>query len=152
MRRLYIYTLFTLIGLLCVSTLCAPWIAPFAPDAIDLGAKLSTPNSTHWLGTDQLGRDVFSRLLYGGRISLGLSLVIVAVTMGLGLLVGLIGGMGGGRLGKVIARLIDMWLSFPDMVLAIALLGLLGASIQNVFLSLVCVLNGRSMPALPMLW
>jgi ABC-type dipeptide/oligopeptide/nickel transport system permease subunit len=129
------------IGLVCLVLIClavalAPLIAPFDPIQIKLSAKLKPPSLEHWLGTDHFGRDVFSRLLYGGRTSLSVGLLVVAFAVVLGVPVGLVSGYLGGRVDNLVMRLVDAFLTFPPLLLAVALVGLLGPDIQNVMLAL----------------
>src|SRR5258708_15131134 len=129
------------IGLVCLVLIClavalAPLLAPFDPIQIKLSAKLKPPSLEHWLGTDHFGRDVFSRLLYGGRTSLSVGLLVVAFAVVLGVPVGLVSGYLGGRVDNLVMRLVDAFLTFPPLLLAVALVGLLGPDIQNVLLAL----------------
>jgi peptide/nickel transport system permease protein len=130
-----------MIGLICLVLIClavalAPWIAPYDPVQIKLSAKLKPPSFEHWMGTDHFGRDVFSRLLYGGRTSLSVGLLVVAFAVVLGVPVGLASGYLGGRIDNLVMRLVDAFLTFPPLLLAVALVGLLGPDIQNVMLAL----------------
>lgn len=115
---LAVFGLLTIL-LLASSALLAPWLAPYDPNAVDPYAALQPPDPAHWLGTDDLGRDVLSRLLFAGRISLliGLSTALVAVV--LGTLIGAAAGYYGGLSDAVIARLIDLMLSLPVVPLAL---------------------------------
>jgi peptide/nickel transport system permease protein len=122
--------------LICLLTLLAPLIAPYDPVQIKLAAKLKPPSLEHWLGTDHFGRDVFSRLLYGGRTSLSVGLLVVGFAFVLGVPVGLASGYFGGRVDNLLMRLVDAFLTFPPLLLAVALVGLLGPDIQNVMLAL----------------
>ena len=117
----------------------APVIAPGDPYATDMVKALQDPSAKHWLGTDKLGRDVFSRVLYGMQISLFMSLAIVAMIAGVGLIAGSVAGYFGGKVEIVIMRLSDMMLAFPGVVLAIAIAGILGGSILNTILALTAV-------------
>jgi peptide/nickel transport system permease protein len=130
-----------MIGLICLVLIClasalAPYIAPFDPIQIKLSAKLKPPSLEHWLGTDHFGRDVFSRLLWGGRTSLSVGLLVVALAFVLGVPLGLVSGYFGGRIDNLTMRLVDALLAFPPLLLAVALVGLLGPDIQNVMLAL----------------
>jgi peptide/nickel transport system permease protein len=127
------------LSLILISTIAAPILAPYSYDAINLPGRLQLPSARHWLGTDELGRDIFSRLLYGGRVSFFISFVVVVSSMSLGVTVGLIGGYRGGWLDEVIMRLADILLSFPGILLAIALMAILGPSLQNVVIALVTI-------------
>jgi ABC-type dipeptide/oligopeptide/nickel transport system permease subunit len=130
-----------MIGLICLTLIClaaafAPWIAPYDPIQIKLSAKLKPPSFEYWMGTDHFGRDVFSRLLYGGQTSLSVGLLVVVFAVFLGVPVGLVSGYLGGRIDNLVMRLVDAFLTFPPLLLAVALVGLLGPDIQNVMLAL----------------
>ncbi|HEV7545881.1 MAG TPA: ABC transporter permease, partial [Reyranella sp.] len=130
-----------MVGLICLALIClaaalAPWIAPYDPIQIKLSAKLKPPSFEHWLGTDHFGRDVFSRLLYGGRTSLSVGLLVVGFAFVLGVPLGLASGYFGKRIDNLLMRLVDAFLTFPPLLLAVALVGLLGPEIQNVMLAL----------------
>jgi peptide/nickel transport system permease protein len=128
-------------GLLClmaivVVALFAPWILPFDPVTISLSEKLQGPGLVHWLGTDHFGRDVFARMVYGARVSLtvGLSTVLFATVFGLP--IGLISGYVGGHLDNILMRVMDAFLTFPPLLLGVAVVGLLGADLGTVTLAL----------------
>jgi len=128
-------------GLICLLLLCivvtlAPVIAPYNPIQINLGAKLQPPSATHWFGTDYFGRDVFSRTLYGGQLSLSVGLAVVLFAFTLGVPIGLVSGFVGGRLDNLVMRLTDAFLTFPPLLLAVAIVGLLGPDMRNVVLAL----------------
>ena len=115
----------------------APWIAPQDPAYIDLPARLSPPSAAHWCGTDELGRDILSRLIYGSRISMLVGSCVVAVSLGLGLIVGSIAGYYGGRLDRFINVVVmNAFLSFPGILLAIAFVAFRGPGIFNLVLAL----------------
>ncbi|MGI6245883.1 MAG: ABC transporter permease [Pseudochelatococcus sp.] len=116
-------------------SLLAPWIAPYDPTAQNYMAILEPASSTYLLGTDDLGRDIFSRLVYGASASIYASFLAVGVAAILGIPVGLIAGYVGGRLDAVISRIIDTFLSFPSIVLAIAVTGVLGIGLTNAMIS-----------------
>jgi peptide/nickel transport system permease protein len=125
-----------LIGLLVVAAVLAPWLAP-EPDQQDLGHALLTPAWAHPLGTDELGRDLWSRIVHGARISLGFAVVIVAAAAGVGLGLGLLAGFRGGLLDEAVMRLTDVLLAFPGFLLAIAIVSALGGgNLFNVALAL----------------
>jgi peptide/nickel transport system permease protein len=121
---------------ICLLTILAPAIAPYDPIQIKLSAKLKPPSLEHWLGTDHFGRDIFSRLIYGGRTSLTVGLLVVGFAFCLGVPLGLASGYFGGRVDNLLMRLVDAFLTFPPLLLAVALVGLLGPDIQNVMLAL----------------
>lgn len=129
------------VGLVCLAVIClgaalAPWIAPYDPVQIKLAAKLKPPSFEHWLGTDHFGRDVFSRMLHGGRTSLSVGLLVVGFAFTLGVPLGLAAGYFGGRTDNLLMRLVDAFLTFPPLLLAVALVGLMGPEIENVMLAL----------------
>lgn len=131
-----------LYGMLVVATLwillflLAPLIAPYAPEVTSIPDRLQDISSAHWLGTDQLGRDVWSRILYGGNASLGIAFTIIGVSGLIGVIIGGVAGFSSPRVDRWLGRLIDMVLGFPSMVIAIAFVGIMGPSIMNVILSL----------------
>jgi peptide/nickel transport system permease protein len=116
---------------LALLALTADWVAPYRPSAQDLGNTLSPPSSAHWLGTDDLGRDTLSRLIHGAPLTLSASFLAVAVAVLLGVPIGLAAGYLGGRFDEMVGRLIDTLLSFPAIVLAIAVTGALGIGLTN---------------------
>ncbi len=120
----------------CLPAMLASWIAPYDPMAIDLRGALDTPGAGHWLGRDEAGSDIFSRLLFGARVSLlvGVSTVLVSATVGT--LVGLIAGYAGGWAEQALMRLVDVLLAFPGLLLAIALAAVLGPGLGNVVVAL----------------
>ena len=120
----------------------APWIAPHPSSitgAADPSQKLLAPSSRNFFGTDELGRDIFSRVLYGTRISLGAAVVTVALSLLLGVPLGAIAGAKGGIVDDVIMRITDVFLSFPSLLLAIAIAAFLGPSLRNAILA--CVIS-----------
>jgi peptide/nickel transport system permease protein len=119
-----------LLGLVIVA-IGAPWIAPYQPTAQDFNNMLAAPSAGHLLGTDDLGRDIFSRLIYGAPATVYASLLAVSVAVAIGLPVGLMAGFFGGWTDDIISRVIDTFLSFPAIVLAIAVTGALGIGLTN---------------------
>jgi peptide/nickel transport system permease protein len=122
--------IFVLLALVIVA-IGAPWIAPYRPTAQDVNNMLAAPSPAHLLGTDDLGRDIFSRLIYGAPATVYASLLAVSVAVAIGLPVGLIAGFFGGWTDDIISRVIDTFLSFPAIVLAIAVTGALGIGLTN---------------------
>lgn len=117
--------------------LLAPWIAPHDPAFIELPARLAAPSSAHWLGTDELGRDILSRLLYGARISLLVGGSVVAASLFLGLIFGSLAGYYGGLLDRFFTVIImNAFLAFPGFLLAIAFVAFLGPGLFNLILAL----------------
>lgn len=119
-----------LLGLVVVAT-GAPWIAPYPPTAQDVNNMLAAPGAGHLLGTDDLGRDILSRLIWGAPATVYASLLAVSVAVAIGLPVGLIAGFFGGWTDDIVSRVIDTFLSFPAIVLAIAVTGALGIGLTN---------------------
>jgi len=122
--------------LFVLAALLAPLLAPYNPLAQNIQASLRPPSATHLFGTDKLGRDIFSRILYGGRIAVQIGIVSVAVAFIGGILLGLISGYYGGIVDTVLSRLLEIWLSFPDILFVIAVVAILGPSLNTVILSL----------------
>ena len=122
--------------LICAVTALAPVLALFDPTRINLAAKLQPPNLVHWLGTDYFGRDVLSRAIWGGRVSLLVGLLVMGFAFATGVPLGLVAGFVGGRVDNMLMRLTDAFLTFPPLLLAVAIAGLLGPDIQNVMLAL----------------
>lgn len=119
------------LALLVAVAVSASWIAPYNPNA--LGTEFqAAPSAEHWLGTDSLGRDVFSRLLYGARVSLSVGLVSVTIYVTIGLILGSLAGYYGGAIDVIIMRLADMVMSFPSLMLILVIVSLIGPSIYNV--------------------
>ena len=117
--------------------LLAPWIAPRDPAFIELPARLAAPSSEHWLGTDELGRDILSRLLYGARISLVVGGSVVAASLFLGLIFGSLAGYYGGLLDRIFTVIVmNAFLAFPGFLLAIAFVAFLGPGLFNLILAL----------------
>jgi len=121
-----------LVVLLVLSAVFAGLLAPFDPAAIDVPSKLQPPSWTHWLGTDQLGRDVLSRALYGGRIALGVALVSTGLAVGIGMVLGMIAGFGPRWLDNIIVLAFDTVRAYPVIILALAVGPIFGAGITTV--------------------
>jgi peptide/nickel transport system permease protein len=109
----------------------APWLAPTDPLRQDIALRLRPPGAGHWLGTDNLGRDILSRLIYGARPTLGIAALVMAAAAPIGLLIGIVAGYVGGWTERVLMRFTDIVLAFPQLVLALAFAGLLGAGTFN---------------------
>jgi len=121
--------------------LTAPWISPFDPLKQDLKLRLKAPgfqsaDGIHWLGTDHLGRDIASRIIYGSRVSLIISLFAVSIAATLGIIIGLITGYFRGRVESIFMRLADIQLAFPFILLIIAIISVLGPSMRNIIVAL----------------
>jgi peptide/nickel transport system permease protein len=129
----------SLIGVFALCALLAPVIAPYGPVDQSLDVRLQPPSPAHWLGTDQLGRDVFSRMLFGARISLTVGLVVVLSAGVFGTSVGLIAGYTGGIVDEVLMRATDVFFAFPPLILAMAIAGALGPSLNNAMIAIAVV-------------
>ncbi|MFG6416639.1 ABC transporter permease [Roseateles sp. DC23W] len=125
-----------IIGLLILVAVFATWIAPHDPLRQDLGAALLPPSSAHWFGTDEFGRDVFSRLVHGTRITLFIVTLVTVVVGPLGMAVGVVSGYFGGRVDAVCMRIADVFLSFPSLVLALAFVAALGPGLDHAVLAI----------------
>lgn len=119
-----------------IPAIFAPWLAPYDPQEIDLMGQLEPPSATHWLGQDENGGDVFSRLIYGARISLYVGFWVVGISSIFGTFVGLISGYYGKWLDVFIMRIVDILMAFPGLLLAIALVAVLGPNLNNVVIAL----------------
>jgi glutathione transport system permease protein len=118
--------------LLVLVAALAPWLAPYAPATPDYDNVLAGPTLAHWLGTDSYGRDILSRIIWGGRISLAVGFISVALGGGAGVILGLISGYLGGWVDSLIMRLADVLFAFPGILLAIGVVAVLGPGITNV--------------------
>ncbi|HSI96154.1 MAG: ABC transporter permease [Methylophilaceae bacterium] len=125
---------FAIIASVLVMALLAPVLAPYDPDAIDVKSILIPPSATHWMGTDGLGRDVFSRMLFGARISLLVGFVAVGIATLIGVVLGAISGYYRGWIDVVIMRMVDVMLSIPTFFLILAVIAFLTPSIWNIMI------------------
>jgi len=125
-----------LILVILVLAVFAPWIAPYNPQRINLSDAFQPPSTRHFCGTDDLGQDVFSRIVYGSRVSLQVAFVVVGISATVGTLVGLVSGFFGGMVDMVLMRIVDAFLAVPSFVLAMVSAAALGPSITNVMLAL----------------
>lgn len=119
------------IVILIIFSLLAPFISHYDPNEIDLYKIESSPEGTHWLGTDELGRDMFSRLLYGGRVSLAVGIFASLAEIAIGVSLGSVAGFYGGAVDSIIMRITDIIMCFPFFVVAIALAAMVGPSMTN---------------------
>jgi len=122
------------LALIHLGVVLAPWIAPHNPDTLTLADRLTAPSAVHWLGTDEYGRDVFTRLLFGGRVSLAVGLTSMIASMVFGVTVGALAGYAGGVIDIVVMRITDGMLSVPLFFVALMALALLGATMVNLVL------------------
>jgi peptide/nickel transport system permease protein len=114
-----------------VMALFAPWLATHDPGAQNLGNRLKPPSGDHWLGTDELGRDIWSRILYGARITLGMVVAVVLLVAPVGLLVGCAAGYAGGWLDRILMRTTDVFLAFPRLILALAFVAAMKPGVES---------------------
>lgn len=135
-----IFSLLIVVAIAIISVgIFAPIIAPYSPFEGNLSDALQPPSSEHIFGTDKLGRDVFSRVVYGTRISLTASLVLVISIFTIGTTLGILSGYFGGIVDEIIMRISDIMISFPGMVLAISLAGIMGSSVDNAVIAIMVV-------------
>ena len=132
--RWWIWSGGALIAVCVLMAVAAPWLATHDPDAINLTLALQAPSPAHWLGTDSLGRDLYSRLLYGARISLVVGVGAVGLSILIGTALGLIAGWYGGWLDGLLMRTVDIMLCFPTFFLLLAIIALVGQSVVNIIL------------------
>ncbi|MEM9292058.1 MAG: ABC transporter permease [Acidobacteriota bacterium] len=129
----------TILSVVFLAAVAAPWLAPYDPAEQFLERRLEPPSWSHWLGLDELGRDITSRMLYGARISVGVGLAVVFGAGAVGTLIGTLAGYFRGRLDAVVMRIADVFLAFPGILLAIALVAVLGPALEHVVLALVVI-------------
>ena len=133
-NKLATASLFFIVFIILVAAF-APLFAPYDPNAQNTDIRLMAPSAAHWLGTDELGRDVLSRIIYGARISLVIGLVPTSLSMLLGILLGLMAGYLGKWADNIIMRLADIMLAFPSLLLAMVVMYTLGSGIVNIFIA-----------------
>jgi peptide/nickel transport system permease protein len=124
-----------LLAALALMAIFAPWVAPYDPLAVDPIAALMPPSSDHPFGTDTLGRDMLSRVIFGARISLRLGLVSVTIALTSGVIIGIVAGYSGGWLDALLMRLVDILLAFPALVLALITIFALGPGLNNAMIA-----------------
>lgn len=125
-----------IVGILIFAAFAAPYLAPESPYAQNLDMRLMPPDATHWLGTDQLGRDIFSRLLFGARTAAWVVLLVALLAAPVGMLVGAAAGYYGGWADVVLMRVTDIFLAFPRLILALALVAALGPGLENAIIAI----------------
>ncbi|MGH9323418.1 MAG: ABC transporter permease [Vicinamibacteria bacterium] len=128
-----------LVAFVAAVAVFAPWLTAHSPEAMDMSARLSGPSAAHWLGTDNFGRDLWTRIAYGSRLSLGIALLSVSAALLIGTVVGLASGYFGGIIDHLLMRLVDLFLGFPPFVLALALVAALGPGASSVTFALASV-------------
>ncbi len=120
--------------LVIVAAIFAPYISPYNPDKINVNVILQPPSFSHWLGTDQLGRDVFSRLIYGSRISIEVGFIAVSISLFIGVITGAFSGYYSGFIDSLLMRFVDIMLTFPSFFLILAISAILKPSIINIMI------------------
>ena len=125
-----------LVVFLLVMSLLAPLLAPYDPLEVELRATYQGPTASHWLGADELGRDILSRILYGSRTSLLIAVVGVLIALGLGLIIGPVAGFFGGWLDRVLMRFVDILSAFPSIILAILIIAIAGPGLQSTMIAI----------------
>lgn len=130
---------FAIVGTLVIVALLAPWLAPHGPTLVDPAIGFAGPSESHWLGTDNLGRDVLSRLVYGARWSLGIVFVATILIMSVGVAVGVTAGYAGGLVDDVLMRFVDTVLSVPTLLLGLAIVGTLGPGLGSLTIGLASI-------------
>ncbi len=130
---------FVVLLLFIAGALLAPLLSPRDPLEQRVVENLRPPSAEHWMGTDKLGRDVFSRLLYGSRISLGVGALVVALASTLGTMLGLVAGYVSGWADEILMRITDIFFAFPALILAMAIAGALGPNLRNALLAIAAV-------------
>jgi peptide/nickel transport system permease protein len=130
-------TAFAAVGLslIIVAAVFSPWIAPYNPIASDVSIALQPPSALHWAGTDQLGRDIFSRILVAARLDLSIAVSAVGLSFAVGAVVGGLCGYRGGALDRWVGRIVDVLMAFPLFVLAMALVAALGNRVENIVIA-----------------
>ena len=134
-NRLAVAGMVVIVTLLLVAAF-APWIATHDPLAQTLAERLEPPSAAHWFGTDQIGRDLFSRVVYGSRITIYIVLLVTIIVAPIGLLIGTIAGYFGGRIDVALMRITDIFLAFPGLVLALAFVAALGPGLENAVIAI----------------
>lgn len=125
-----------IVTILALTALFAPLIAPYEPNAQDLANRLMPPSAAHLMGTDELGRDIFSRVVYGARITLMIVVLVAIITAPVGLLVGAVSGYFGGWVDRILMGITDVFLSMPKLILALAFVAALGPGIENAVIAI----------------
>ena len=127
---------FIVLGLLIVVAIFAPWLAPYSPNIQSLGNALQPPSAAHWAGTDEFGRDIFSRLIHGTRITIQTVLSVSLIVGPVGLVIGVVAGFFGGRTDAILMRATDIVLSFPSLILALTFAAALGAGLTTAIIAI----------------
>lgn len=126
----------SLVALFILTALFGPYFIHWDPNNIELAQRLLPASSSHWLGTDHLGRDIFARLIVGSRVSLSAVGIALLIILGLGISIGAIAGLSGGKVDMLLMRVTDLFLTFPTLILALFMVAVLGTGITNVILAI----------------
>ena len=129
----------SLLAVIVLLAILVPLLSPYDPNKVNILAKFQPPSSEHWFGTDEVGRDIFTRILYGARLSLGIGILVIIIAAIIGLVIGTISGYIGGIVDTIIMRLVDMILAFPSLILAMAIAAVLGPNLQNAMIAIAIV-------------
>ena len=138
-KTLTLYAGLAILGVIILAAAFAPWISHFDPNEQDLLSSLAKPSSHHWLGTDELGRDILTRLIYGARVDLTIGFLAVLLPFIMGVFLGLVTGWYGGRLDQIVMRIVDTVIAFPFFVLAIGMVFILGPGIKSIVVTITLV-------------
>ncbi|OGW21421.1 MAG: peptide ABC transporter permease [Nitrospinae bacterium RIFCSPLOWO2_12_FULL_47_7] len=122
-----------------LAAIFAPWVAPYSYETQDMTSMLASPNSLHWLGTDRLGRDLFSRIIFGARISLSIGVATTLIAVFIGSFYGAISGYAGGKTDGFMMRIVDVVFALPDLLLIILITVVLGRGVTGIFIALTLV-------------
>ena len=125
-----------IVVLLVLIALFAPWLSHHLPTEQNLADRLQSPSSTYWLGTDELGRDIYSRIIHGSKITLYIIFLVAVIVVPLGLFVGTTAGYFGGIIDKILMRITDIFMAFPRLILALAFVAVMGPSIENAVIAI----------------
>lgn len=126
---------FVIVGVLLLAAIFADFVAPFDPDLMGAGGRLTPPSQTHWFGTDEFGRDILSRIIHGSRQTLQIGIIAVGIALTIGMSIGMIGGYAGGWIEKILMRGVDVVFSFTETLIALAAVAVLGPSLQNAMIA-----------------
>ena len=137
--KIGLYVPLAVIVIMIIAGIAAPYIAPHDPVAVDLSHQLEGMSRSYPMGTDKLGRCIFSRCLYGIRSSVGLSLLISSIGVGMGILIGVISGYVGGVLDTVVMRIVDSLMAFPKLILVLVLVGIMGGGTYQIIIAMLLV-------------
>lgn len=128
-----------MIIILLLVAIFAPYIAPYEPNKQNILLRYQAPSAKHWLGTDEMGRDILSRVIYGSRISLQVGLISISLALLIGVTLGLMAGYYGGLIDMLVMRLMDIMLAFPAILLAVAIVAILGPQLQNAMIAIAII-------------